>query len=291
MPINTNLVNFKTPEVKNTIRKEEVERYLRAINSKNNYYLDNNVAPNIYSVAQEISILESIWKMPDLHGSIEEMEQNVLMLVHGEQTMNFKRLLKFGETVETYAKIQSIIQKGANYILTLLAEHHDEDKNKISDSTWTLFIRAAESDIKKESNKLKNNQKKKNDKPKAEPEILNSTGFDINNDITKAYSEASNDFNPIHLDEDTAKKAGLSGIIVHGLCTMAMTMEQIIDTNLNGNPSVLDSITLRFSSPVYPGDSLQVNTYKSENPNTINFDVSNSSNIKVIKNGIIKTRS
>ena len=53
------------------------------------------------------------------------------------------------------------------------------------------------------------------------------------------YSKASNDFNPIHIDEDTAKKAGLSGIIVHGLCTMAMTMEKLISMNISDDASKL----------------------------------------------------
>ena len=61
--------------------------------------------------------------MNDLHGSEEQMKQNVLMLVHGEQTMNFKRLLKVGEEVSSIASVENIMQKGANYILRLKAEH------------------------------------------------------------------------------------------------------------------------------------------------------------------------
>ena len=98
-------------------------------------------------------------------------------------------------------------------------------------------------------------------------------------------SKASNDFNPIHIDEDTAKKAGLSGIIVHGLCTMAMTMEKLISINISDDPSKLKSISLRFSSPVYPGDKLSIKTFDTDEKNKFNFEVENQSNIKVIKNG------
>lgn len=36
------------------------------------------------------------------------------------------------------------------------------------------------------------------------------------------YSGASGDFNPIHTIEDEAKKAGLPGVIAHGMLTMGM---------------------------------------------------------------------
>ena len=35
-----------------------------------------------------------------------------------------------------------------------------------------------------------------------------NTSFDISKDITYKYSKASKDMNPIHIDEEVAKKAG-----------------------------------------------------------------------------------
>ena len=39
--------------------------------------------------------------------------------------------------------------------------------------------------------------------------------------LTKRYAEASGDPNPIHIDEEFAKKVGLPGCILHGLWSMA----------------------------------------------------------------------
>ena len=147
MPINTDLIGYETEKVEAVILEEKVKEYLSAINSTNNYYYLNNVAPPIFNVVQEISLLESIWKMPELYGSKEEMEQSVLMLVHGEQNMIFNKLLSFNIKVFSQAKIDSIVQKGSNYILKLSVIHLDDYSNQLGSSTWTLFIRAAESDI------------------------------------------------------------------------------------------------------------------------------------------------
>jgi acyl dehydratase len=48
----------------------------------------------------------------------------------------------------------------------------------------------------------------------------------ISREQLKAYAEASGDFNPIHLDEEVALKAGLPGIIAHGMLIAALIAER-----------------------------------------------------------------
>ena len=86
-----------------------------------------------------------------------------------------------------------------------------------------------------------------------------------------------------------AKEAGLSGIIVHGLCTMSMTMRAIIESYLDSDPSKLKSLGVRFTAPVYPGDTIVVDGWEKGRENghvVIGFDVTRKSdNVKVIKGG------
>lgn len=42
----------------------------------------------------------------------------------------------------------------------------------------------------------------------------------------KAYAKASGDFNPIHLDENVAKKVGLPGVIAHGMLIAGLIAER-----------------------------------------------------------------
>jgi len=44
----------------------------------------------------------------------------------------------------------------------------------------------------------------------------------------QAYAEASGDFNPIHLDEQEAKKVGLPGVIAHGMLSAALIAERAV---------------------------------------------------------------
>ncbi|MDQ4026302.1 MAG: dehydratase, partial [Actinomycetota bacterium] len=59
----------------------------------------------------------------------------------------------------------------------------------------------------------------------------------VDDDQTFRYADASGDHNPIHLDENTAKMAGLPGIILHGMCTMAMGSKAAVNGLAGGDPT------------------------------------------------------
>jgi acyl dehydratase len=62
--------------------------------------------------------------------------------------------------------------------------------------------------------------------------------------VTVRYAGASGDFNPIHVDEDFAKAAGLPGRILHGLWTMAQVARA--QTDAGGGPESLKRLSVQF---------------------------------------------
>ena len=77
-------------------------------------------------------------------------------------------------------------------------------------------------------------------------------------DQADRYAPASGDLNPIHIDADVARKAGLPGVILHGLCTMAFAQRDIIDRLADGDPGRLERLAVRWAAPVFPGSSLEL---------------------------------
>lgn len=69
------------------------------------------------------------------------------------------------------------------------------------------------------------------------------------------YGAASGDFNPIHIDPAVGEKAGLGGVILQGMCTMAWAAEAVV--NHLGDPGALKRLRVRFSRPVFPGDTVR----------------------------------
>ena len=83
----------------------------------------------------------------------------------------------------------------------------------------------------------------------------------IKEDQTRFFAEASNDPNPVHLDENFARAAGLPGIIVHGLCSMAFCSRAFVQQVCKGDPSRLAVLKVRFSKPAQPGQTLTTIAY------------------------------
>jgi acyl dehydratase len=66
----------------------------------------------------------------------------------------------------------------------------------------------------------------------------------------------SGDRNPLHIDPETAKRAGLDQPILHGLSTMGLAARALIHATCSGNAARLSSIAVRFTAPVIPGDTI-----------------------------------
>lgn len=99
------------------------------------------------------------------------------------------------------------------------------------------------------------------------------------------YAGASGDFNPIHLDNDFAKKVGLPGLILHGLCTMAYVYRGVM---VDKDPSKIKKLRVRFKMPVRPHDKLTVKgkvTGVENNLAGIDLIMENQNNEPVITNG------
>jgi acyl dehydratase len=66
------------------------------------------------------------------------------------------------------------------------------------------------------------------------------------------------DRNPLHSDPSFAKLAGFDKPILHGLCTFGFTGRALLHAVCGSDPSRFKHIEGRFSTPVMPGDALDV---------------------------------
>ena len=71
----------------------------------------------------------------------------------------------------------------------------------------------------------------------------------------------SGDYNPLHIDPDIAKGAGLGRPILHGLAVYGMAAREILTNCLNDQTERLSRLDCRFSAPVYPGDELEMDLW------------------------------
>ncbi len=71
------------------------------------------------------------------------------------------------------------------------------------------------------------------------------------------------DLNPLHADPAVARSAGFPRPILHGLASFGVAGHAILRSCCDYDPSRLKSIGLRFSGPVYPGETIRTEIWRS----------------------------
>ncbi|GAA3103932.1 MaoC family dehydratase [Nonomuraea salmonea] len=71
----------------------------------------------------------------------------------------------------------------------------------------------------------------------------------------------SGDYNPLHSDPEFAARAGFDRPILHGLCTYGLTGRALLHAVAGSDPARFKAMSGRFSSPVFPGESLTVSIW------------------------------
>ena len=68
------------------------------------------------------------------------------------------------------------------------------------------------------------------------------------------YADVSGDRNPLHLDDEVARRAGFPGIIAHGMFTLGHLSSCLV--GWVGDPAAVARLKAVFRSPVAMGDTI-----------------------------------
>ena len=77
----------------------------------------------------------------------------------------------------------------------------------------------------------------------------------VTEDLLSSFVDLSGDKNPLHTDEDYAKKSIFKKRVAHGFIP-AIYLSALIGTELPGPGSIYLSQTINFLKPVYIGDEI-----------------------------------
>jgi acyl dehydratase len=234
------------------VEPESIRQYALATNEKNPLYLSTErdvelVTPPLYPVVFLPGILSQ------LVDNAEEMNLNILRVVHAEHQVLWRNSLHPGDKIRTTARVINMEQRGNNEILDLLI-HLKRDNDVVVEMNYRLLSRGEKKEGEKKSVADEDVPKK--------GKVLVKQDSVVTADQGVRYAEASGDHNPIHKSDDIARSVGLPRAILHGLCTMALASEVIVDGLLNGDPTRLKSMSVRFSRPVLLNQTLTTEVYE-----------------------------
>jgi len=182
---------------------------------------------------------------------------NWKLLLHGEQELVVHRPLPAATTVVGRTVIEEIIDKGKGKGALIYSRREISDKETgvlLASSSSTSFLRGdggfgGPSGPTKPVHPL----------PERAPDMV--CDLPTLPQAALIY-RLSGDYNPLHADPEVAKAAGFPRPIMHGLCTFGVAGHALLRTLCAYDPARLKRMQVRFSSPVFPGETVRTEIWR-----------------------------
>ncbi len=185
-------------------------------------------------------------------------------VLHGEQGIELHAPIPVEGTLIAQNRVAEIIDKGADKGALLYIEREITDKasgERIATTTSTTFARG-DGGFGGPTGPLK----PVHQLPDRAPDL--SVDTPILPQAALIY-RLSGDPNPLHASPEIAAKAGFKAPILHGLCTFGVAGCAVLKSCCDNDPTRLKSFDLRFSSPVYPGETVTTEIW--QDADTVSF--------------------
>ncbi|KAI6209072.1 Maoc-1 [Aphelenchoides besseyi] len=90
-------------------------------------------------------------------------------------------------------------------------------------------------------------------------------------DQAALYRLGSMDLNPLHVDPQFAKMGGFKQPILHGMCTLGVSTRAVLRDFGANDARNFRAVKARFSAPVLPGQTLQVEMWRGDQRGRVHF--------------------
>ena len=98
----------------------------------------------------------------------------------------------------------------------------------------------------------------------------------------------SGDVFALHVDSEFAEMAGFEKPIMHGLCTYGYSCRALMKSLTPGAPEKVRRLKCRFSRPLYPGDPIKIQIWKTDENKAVWKTINAKTGEEVITNGIFE---
>jgi acyl dehydratase len=203
----------------------------------------------------------------------------------GEQDMHFRAPIVPGRPVRCRARFLGILPKSSGTALAFEVETQDGDDGLLNRQYMTTFLPRVRW------------PREEGERPPDHPAapaartspVLARITQHFDGDQTFRYAEAAGDPSRWHLDDAVARAAGLPGIIIHGLCTMAFLGRAVAECVAEGDVLRVKRLAVRFSRPIFPGSAMTTDIQAGETREgrrTYFFEATREDGERVITNGL-----
>jgi acyl dehydratase len=185
------------------------------------------------------------------------MDINRVLVVDGERNITFHQPMPGHASITADSRVFGVYDKGKDKGAVIMNETVLKDKttgDRIATLLSSIFARddggfGGPSEGQPEPHKV----------PDRAPDL----SLDMPTQPNQALLyRLSGDRNPLHADPEFAKRAGFPRPILHGMCTYGITCRAVLQSYAEYDPTRFRSHAARFSSPVFPGETITVDLWK-----------------------------
>jgi acyl dehydratase len=253
------LLNYPIPEVQQTYTKRDVVFYALSIglgqdplDERQLDFVDAHRPLKVFPTLPVVLAHPGFWL------ARPETGVDAVKVVHGEQGIRWLKPLPAEGTVRGQTRITGLIDKGKDKGALLYTEKHlfDEKGETLAILSSTTFLRG-DGGFGGPSGPVK----PVHPIPERPPEYV----LDLPTRPEQAlYYRLNGDDNPLHADPAVARRAGFPRPILHGLCTLGVVTHALLRLLCDYDPAALESLELRFSAPVFPGETIRTEIWPRE---------------------------
>ncbi|WP_315833246.1 MaoC/PaaZ C-terminal domain-containing protein [Bradyrhizobium prioriisuperbiae] len=203
---------------------------------------------------------------------------NRLLVVDGERDITFHKPLPVAAKITADSRILAVYDKGKDKgaVVTRETVLRDEGGDKLATLISSAFARGDGGF---------GGPSEGQPAPHAVPKRAPDRSVDITTRPDQALIyRLCGDRNPLHSDPEFAQKAGFPRPILHGMCTYGLTCRAVLQTYADYDAGAFRQHAVRFSAPVFPGETVTVDLWK--DGDVVSFEAQvKARNVTVIKNG------
>lgn len=182
-----------------------------------------------------------------ISGDIGGIKFNPMMLVHGEQVLELKKLLPSSGIITCEPQISGIYDKGSGMLMTTDVRCTDEQGEEVAFTQASMFIRGLGGFGGERGETFSVEMPDRAPDAVQEEQTL---------DRQALIYRLSGDINPLHADPAMAALGNFDRPILHGLSTFGFAGRAILKHFCSNDPARFAGMRVRFSKHVFPGETL-----------------------------------
>ena len=259
------LKNWQFPEIEHTYIVEDTMRYALAVGVGHDPMDERALRFVTEYELQAMPTMAVVLGYPGFWMTDPRTGIDATLILHGEEAVTLHKPLPVAGTVFSRHKMRRVIDKGANKGAVVIYDKELFDKKTgalLATVNHTAFCRGNGGFSAKEGT---------SDPAPPTPKPMPTGAPDLICDLRTLPQQALlyrllADRNPLHALPKAALDAGFQRPILHGLGTYGVVGHALLKTLCDYQPDRIRHQGVRFTAPVYPGETIRTEIWSKENP-------------------------